>query len=175
MPALLLVTLSLLTLVVRVAAPLGRPSEGRVQHVVTLNLRERLLYHRTGLYAFGVILLLVALARLLSPQLQIIAVLACYAVVMIPIRYRFTTDGVGVNTVVFRRWSEFESVEQATRSITLRGAPGNGRLVLRLLSAHQEQALAAARRHIRGERRTPPRAARKGGNRNRHTAARGAR
>jgi hypothetical protein len=175
MPALLLIVLSLLLMVVRVAAPLGRSSEGRVQLVITLGLRERLLYHRTGLYAFGVILLLVALARLLSTQLQIIAVLACYGVLMIPVRYRFTTAGVGVNNVVFRRWSEFEGVERAARSITLRGAPGNGRFVLRLLGAHRDEALAVVRRHVRAEGQAPPSAGRKGGSRNRHAAARGAR
>src|SRR5215213_1269881 len=124
MAALLLVTCSLLIMLARVAGPIGQPAEGRELRVVALGLRERVLYHRTGLYAFGAILLLLAATRLLSPTLQLLAVLACYAVLMVPIRYRFTSAGVAVNRVVFRRWREFAAVEAGRRSLTLRGVPG---------------------------------------------------
>ncbi len=149
MPALVLVVSSLLVMVVRVAAPLGQTVEGQELLTVRLGLRERLLYHRSGLYAFGLILLLLGLAGLLPYQFQLLAVLACYGVLMIPVRYRLTSAGVGVNAVVFRRWSEFGGITTSPRAITLRGRPGNGRFALRLLVSHQPEALAVIRRHVR--------------------------
>src|SRR5205814_2068280 len=105
----------------------------------------------SGLYAFALILLLLVLGGLVTPTVELLAILGVYAVLMLPIRYRFTTAGVAVNSVVFRRWSEFEGVEVSPRALTLRGRPGNGRLTLRLLSADQPHALALIRRHLRAE------------------------
>lgn len=149
MPALLLVVSSLLVMVVRVAAPLGQPATGQELLIVRLGLRERLLYHRSGLYAFGLILLLLGLAGLVPYQLQVLAVLACYGVLTIPVRYRLTSEGVGANGVVFRRWAEFDGVETSARAIILRGRPGNGRFALRLFTSHQPEALAVIRRRMR--------------------------
>lgn len=148
MPALLLVVFSLLLMLARVAAPFGRAPLGRPLLTVRLGLPERVLYHRSGLYAFGAILLLVSVGGLLSTPFLLLAVLACYGVLTVPVRYRLTSDGIGVNTVVFRRWSEFGAVDANARAITLRGTPGSGRFTVRLLAAHQSDALAVIRRHV---------------------------
>lgn len=148
MPALVLVVLSLLVMVGRVAAPLGQRAEGQELLVVRLGPRERMLYHRTGLYAFGVILLLLALTGLLRYQFQILAIVACYGVLTAPVRYRLTTTGLGVNGVVFRRWPEFCQVETSAHAITLHGTPGNGRFTLRLLRANQTEALRVIERQL---------------------------
>jgi hypothetical protein len=151
MPALLLVVLSLVMMAARVAAPFGQRIEGRELLVVRLSFVERVLFHRSGLYAFGVILLLVGVTGLLPVPFQVLAVLACYGVLTIPVRYRLTDAGIGLNNVVFRRWSEFNGVDVSSRAITLRGRPGNGRFTVRLLSAHKSEPLRAIRRHIRAE------------------------
>jgi len=56
---------------------------------------------------------------------------------------------VGVNGVVFRRWSEFDGVEASRRAITLPGRAGRARFTLRLLAAHQAGALDIIRRQVR--------------------------
>src|SRR5215204_5640593 len=151
MAALLLVLLSLLVMLSRVTGPVGQRVDGREEGVIMLGVRERVRYHRTGLYAFAVILLLLAATRLLSMPMQVLAVAACYAVLMVPIRYRFTSVGVAVNRVVFRRWDEFSGVDRGERSVTLVGTDGHAALTLRLLGAHQDEVLALIRRHVRIE------------------------
>jgi hypothetical protein len=150
MAALLLVVLSLLLMLSRVTAPFGQKIEGRETDAIVLGFRERMLYHRSGLYAFGVILLLLAVARLLSTPMQLLAVAGCYAVLMVPIRYRFTNEGIGVNGVVFRRWREFASIEEDGRSLTLTGSSGTRAFTLRVSGRHREEALRLLRRFVRG-------------------------
>jgi hypothetical protein len=150
MAALLLVVLSLLLMLSRVAAPFGQRIEGRETETIVLSFRERMLYHRSGLYAFGVILLLLAFARLLSVPMQLLAVAGCYAVLIVPVRYRFTSEGIGVNGVVFRRWRDFTAIEEGPRYLTLTGAPDTRAFTLRVSGRHREEALRLLRRFVRG-------------------------
>ncbi len=149
MAAVALVASSLILILCRTVAPFGQRVAGRELLTVRLGLRERILYHRTGLYAFAVILLLLAAGGLLSSPLQLLAVLACYGVLLIPVRYRLTSAGVAVNNVVFRRWSEFAAVDVTPRALTLRARPGYRPFTLRLLAEHQPAALAVVRRQLR--------------------------
>ncbi len=149
MAAVALVVSSLILMLCRTVAPFGQRVEGQELLTVRLGLRERIVYHRRGLYAFGVILLVLAAGGLLSRPLQVLAVLACYGVLLIPLRYRLTSVGVAVNNVVFRRWSEFAEVDVTPRALTLRGRPGYRPFTLRLLAQHQPAALAVVRRQLR--------------------------
>ncbi len=149
MPALALLGASLLLLLMRVWLPHGQSPAGRAVAEVRLGFRERMLLQRTNLYAFGLILLLLAVSGAVPYLFELIAIAFAYGILSIPVRYRFTSDGVGLNNVVFRRWSEFRGFVPGARSIRLQGAEGMRDFHVRLLAGHQAPALDVVRRHVR--------------------------
>lgn len=168
MAAVVLVVSSLLLMLCRTVVPFGQQVEGRELLTVRLGLRERILYHRTGLYAFAAILLLLAAGGVLSRPVQVLAMLAGYGVLLIPVRYRLTTAGIAVNNVVFRRWSEFAGVGVTARAVTLHGRPGHRRFTVRVLPEHQPAVLAVIHRRVSP---AEPERARRGGRRARRASA----
>ncbi len=142
------VLLTLGTALMRVHAIPGTRVEGKVEREVALTFRERLRYHRASLYALGVLLLLGASAGLMTPLLELVAVVAFYAVVSMPVRYRFTSAGVAINNVVFRRWSEFRGHQVNKRQLLLLGKPGLSRFPMLLAGDRQKPALAVVARRL---------------------------
>jgi hypothetical protein len=152
MPSLILLALSLAFMLARVVAPAGPKPEGRVLREVTLNLRERLAMQQLNLIAFGVILVLLTIGHWIRLPFEILAILAAYGILMVPARYTLTTTGIGLNRVVFRRWSEFAAVETTPQKVHLIGRPGNGRFPIWLRGQHQNEVLGLVRRNIYGSR-----------------------
>jgi len=134
----------------RVLAPAGPKPEGKVLREVPLSFLERLHMQRLNLIALAMILLLGAIGHWIKLPFEILAIVAAYGIIMIPARYILTNTGIGLNRVVFRRWSEFEAVETAPQKITLIGRPGNGRFPIWLRGPRQQEVLSLVRRHVRG-------------------------
>jgi Amt family ammonium transporter len=111
-------------MLMRVYLPYGQRAQGRDRRTTTLDFHERLLLQRKNVYAIGVVLLITALGGLSSPLIQAVVVMAVLAILCIPVRYRLTDDGIGLNNVVFRRWEEFQGLVAGPRSYVLLGDNG---------------------------------------------------
>lgn len=157
MPGFALVILSLGFMLFRVVSPRGVTVQGRILRTVTLNFRERLQLQRTNMLCLGVILLLGGLGHWVPLPFELLAIVASYGVLMVPVRYQITSHGIGLNRVIFRRWDEFAEIEASSQRIVLRGRPGNGRLTIWLRDVHQADVLSLLRRYVHGANRASAR------------------
>ena len=124
MPVIALFGLMLIITLMRVALPVGAQVEGRVVREFRLSFRERLRLQRTNVYLIGTALLIGGLAGWLPVFVELVVVLGVFAILAIPARYILTDQGIALNHVVFRPWKEFRCIEDAGRSLCLRGFPG---------------------------------------------------
>lgn len=145
----------LIIMLMRVALPFGTKAEGGLVKEIRLSFWERLLFHRVSIYAIGLVLLITALSGLLSRPLELVVVLAVFAVLLVPVRYIMTTQGVGLNNVVFRPWADFTGVEATRRRLRLIARSGLRPFDLHLLGNRQEETLGALRRFIKFANRRP--------------------
>ncbi|HEX4207823.1 MAG TPA: ammonium transporter, partial [Ktedonobacteraceae bacterium] len=83
-----------------------------------------------NMYTLGALLLLSAIGGWFSTPVEIAFILLALGVVNLPMRYHFTLNGIACNNVLFRKWSEFESVHIHGARITL--MPRNGFAPLKL-------------------------------------------
>src|SRR5258708_40271299 len=98
-------------MLVRTGLPFGVKAEGRNLASVSLTFRERMLLHRSDIYALGVMLLLSAIGGWFTWKLEIVFILVAMAIVNLPKRYHFTTTGIAYNNVMFRSWKEFKAIQ----------------------------------------------------------------
>jgi Amt family ammonium transporter len=129
-------------MLVRTALPIGVPAEGKLLNSVVLSFREKLLTHRTNMYALGVLLLLSALGQWFSTPMTIALILIAFAIVNLPMRYKFTTQGFATNNVFFRKWKEFEYVRVHGARVTLMPRQGFAAQHLFLSTSRQKEVLA---------------------------------
>ncbi len=94
----------------RIGLPFGVRTEGNVSAKVALTFRERLLLHRTNMYALGAILVLSAIGQWFPTTIEIVLILVALSIINLPIRYLFSTQGIACNNVLFRNWKEFAYV-----------------------------------------------------------------
>jgi hypothetical protein len=107
----LLIGVMLITMLTRVFLPIGQTTEGTTISKIKLPFQYRLLYHRTSVYMIGTVMVLGGVGQWMSFALQVVMVMGAFAIISIPVKYHFTTEGVALNNVVFRRWDEFETYE----------------------------------------------------------------
>lgn len=141
MAVVLLLALMLAIAAMRVYLPLGAKVEGKPLGVITLSFRERLLVQRTNLYLIGVVILLGALSGFLTGPLELIAVLATFAVLTIPVRYRITSQGIALNNVVFRSWTDFRGYRDERTSVVLDAVEGQRSFRMHVLGANRDLAV----------------------------------
>src|SRR5436190_4608041 len=115
----------------RATALRAAPIEGTELGEVALSFRERLQYHRGMVYCVAGLLLLGALTGVIHTGLELVLAGAALAVVNVPVRYRFTTRGIALGRVLFRRWEEFQGYRASKKGAILIGKPGNGGFRLR--------------------------------------------
>ncbi|HEX9131514.1 MAG TPA: ammonium transporter [Ktedonobacteraceae bacterium] len=137
----LLVGCSLMLMLLRIGLPLGIRSEGKTVATVTLTYREKLLLHRTNLYAFGVLLLLGAIGKWFTTPVEVVLILVALGIINLPVRYYFTTQGIARNNVLFRKWKEFEYARYYRTKLTLMPRGGFGSLPLYVLASRQDEVL----------------------------------
>jgi hypothetical protein len=126
----------------RVGGPFGRAIPGAPLREHRLNVRERLVLHRHSIYALGAVLLLGAATGAIPRPVEIAGVLGAFAVVLgLPAVNRLTREGIGLNGVVSRPWSEFAGVEETGRGLRLRGKPGLGDFSVVCLGRESRRAL----------------------------------
>jgi uncharacterized membrane protein len=139
----MLLVLMLAIAAMRVYLPVGAKIEGKPLGVITLSFRERLLVQRTNLYLIGIVILMGALSGFLTGPLELVAILATIAVLTIPVRYRVTSQGVALNNVVFRSWTDFRGYREERASVVLDAVEGQRNFRMHLLGANRDVAVKA--------------------------------
>ncbi len=149
---LVLVSMAIMWTLWRAWLPVGVAAPGRLLLEVPLGWRERWRWHRKNLYALAILILLGALGGWLPLLGQGMIAGLALLVLLLPLRYRFTEEGVALNNVFFRRWEEFRAYRAEPWGIRLEGAGPPCALYLPPGARNQVQALVDARlRHaVRG-------------------------
>src|SRR5260221_9671868 len=106
----LLVGCLFMLMFLRIGLPFGVRTEGNVSAKVALTFRERLLLHRTNMYALGAILVLSAIGQWFPTTIEIVLILVALSIINLPISYLFSSQGIACNNVLFRSWKEFAYV-----------------------------------------------------------------
>src|SRR2546421_1767315 len=152
----LLIGCSFILMLVRIGVPFGIKSEGRVVATVTLTYREKLLLHRTNLYALGALLVLRAIGQWFPTTVELRIILAALALVNLPVRYQFTTLGIACNNVLFRKWKEFEYARYRGAKLTLVPRNGFASLPLFVLASRQDEVFPYFQRFLQVRNEAPP-------------------
>ena len=126
MAVVLLLALMLCIMAMRVFLPWGAALHGKVLRTITLSFRERMLLQRTNLYLISAVVIVTAAAGVLSYGLELVVILAAFAILTIPVRYRITSEGIALNNVVFRPWSDFSGYHDERLAVVLEGAGQRG-------------------------------------------------
>ncbi|WP_322802420.1 hypothetical protein [Thermoflexus sp.] len=142
---LVLVSMALMWTLWRAWLPVGVAAPGRLLLEVPLGWRERWRWHRKNLYALAILILLGALGGWLPLLGQGMIAGFALLVLLLPLRYRFTEEGVALNNVFFRRWEEFRAYRAEPWGIRLEGAGPPCALYLPPEARNQVQALVGAR------------------------------
>jgi Amt family ammonium transporter len=152
----LLIGCSFILMLVRIGLPFGIKSEGSVVATVTLTYREKLLLHRTNLYAIGALLVLSAIGKWFPTSVELVIILAALALVNLPVRYQFTTMGIACNNVLFRKWKEFEYARYRGAKFTLVPRKGFGALPLIVLASRHDEVFPHFQRFLQVRNEAPP-------------------
>src|SRR5438477_6643456 len=152
----LLVGCCFVLMFLRIGLPFGIQANGRTVARVGLTFRERLLLHRTNMYALGALLVLSALGKWFSLPIEIALMLVALAIVNLPIRYQFTSEGIACNNVLFRRWKEFEYVRVHGARLTLMPRGGYAPLRLVVLASRHKEVLPSFQRFLQVRHEAPP-------------------
>ena len=115
--------------------------EGTPTGDVLLSFRERVQYHRSTVYSVGGLMLLGAVTGYISAGFELIIAGATLALVQLPIRYRFTTQGVALGRLLFRPYSEFIGYRASSKGVALVGKTGNGSFWVRATGPRQDAAV----------------------------------
>src|SRR5258706_327779 len=152
----LLIGCSFMLMLVRIGLPFGIKSEGSVVATVTLTYREKLLLHRTNLYAIGALLVLSAIGKWFPTSVELVIILAALALVNLPVRYQFTTMGIACNNVLFRKWKEFEYARYHGAKLTLVSRKGFSALPLIVLASRHDEVFPYFQRFLQVRNEAPP-------------------
>ena len=141
MPFVFLFGAMLIVMLLRIAPPIGVRIDGEPVGKVTLSMRERVRLQRTNIYAIGAMLLVTALAGNIPLFVEVIVIAGVLAILMIPVRYVLTTEGLALNRTVFRHWTEFRGVEADAAGVKL--VPVDGVRQFRLVLSSEKAAVVA--------------------------------
>ncbi len=140
--------LMLLVMLARVYLPLGVEVRGKVLYRANLSLVERYLLHRVNFYAIGAVLVLMTVTGNISNGFQLFIVIGAQVISLIPVRCVLTSEGVALNNVVFRSWSDFGSYRTSARRVTLIGREGSRSLNIPIVAEHQRDLVKILGRHL---------------------------
>ena len=122
--------------------------EGTPTGDVALSFGERLRYHRSTVYSVGGLMLLGAVTGYISAGFELVVAAATLALLQLPIRYRFTTQGVALGRLLFRPYSEFAGYRATKTGVALAGKSGNGSFWVRATGVRKEAAVKLVARRL---------------------------
>src|SRR5215216_957229 len=120
-----LFVLMLLVTLMKVYLPKGVQVPGKQQFELNLTFIERLIYQRVNLYSLGAVLALMTVTGSIANGIQLLVIVITEAILTIPVKVAATTQGLAINHVVFREWSDFAGFITSGRLITLQPKDGS--------------------------------------------------
>ena len=144
----LLLMIMLIIMLMRIMLPVGAKTKGKYVAEVRLSFRERLLLQRTNIYAIGIVLLLTTVTGNLSRSWELLVVVVAFLLLMMRVRNHVTSEGIALNNVVYREWSDFTGYEVRRRGIRLLPQEKMRPFDIILIGKHREQALKLVRAHL---------------------------
>ncbi len=121
---------------------------GKVLAKVPLNFWQKIMVHRVSLYSLGAVLILGLLAGWVSGLFEWIMLIVAFAILLLPMNYTFTTQGVAVGDAIFRTWDEFVGYDVRGSHIVLQHPSPFSSLTLFVTSVEREKVLTYITRRI---------------------------
>lgn len=134
----LLIGCSFMFLLLRIGLLYGVRTEGVAVTSVQLSFGEKLLLQRKNMYAVGAILILSAIGQWFPTTIEVVLILAAFAIINLPVRYHFTSAGIACNNVLFRPWKEFRYARLRGAKLTLMPHQGFAPLHLYIMPSRQK-------------------------------------
>lgn len=159
---LLLLTAMFGIAILRVYLPMPTKVEGKVLGRITLTFRERMLVQRTNFYLIGAVILMGAVGGFISGPIEMVVILATLGLLLIPARYTITSQGIALNNVVFRSWTDFTGFREERMSLVLEAVEGQRDFRLHVLGSNRDAARQAVQRLLSKSGASPARSARAG-------------
>jgi hypothetical protein len=103
---------------------------GRVIQTVPMNIWQRINIHRSSLLALATAVVFGKAAGWLPDMLAVMITGFTLMLLLIPMKYTFTTQGVAIGDAIFRPWSEFTGMKVQSRQVVLENPSAFGRLTL---------------------------------------------
>ena len=138
----------LVFMLMRIHLPIGARAVGKPVKKVGFSLQERFNLQRLNLYGIAVFLLVAIVSGEIDTGALIVMLIATQVVLALPVRCVITSQGIGLNNVVFRTWQEFTSFSVEPRRLVLMGQDGTRPLFMPLLAEHQKEVLPILRRFL---------------------------
>jgi hypothetical protein len=127
-----------LALYLRIWSPWGEPEVGNLVRRVNLPLLGRLRMHGPA----AAVLIAAALAfwglGLVSPPTVVIVVALLGALIVMPMTYTLTSQGIRLGKTPFRRWTEFGGVARRRGGVRLQGVAGARSLTVWLSGGRED-------------------------------------
>jgi hypothetical protein len=144
----LLIAMILMAMLARTRPYRRMEVPGRILAAYPLTLWQKILFHRSSLMALGFAVFFGSVFQWLpNPFGWMIAAFAG-VILLMPMQYRLTTDGVAFGEAAFRPWSEFTGVAADTKGLRLDHPSRFGRLTLPVPPARMDNVITQVRRHL---------------------------
>ncbi len=116
-------------------------TSGKVLKSVALSFWQRVRFHRNSLLALAMGITLGLAGGWLPPRLGLFAAGFALAILVLPMSYTFTTQGIAVGTAIFRPWEEFSHIHRKPSGVILEHSSFFGRLTLFIKPAELDSVL----------------------------------
>ncbi len=125
-----LIALLLMTMFAKVRPWVKVQTPGKVLKTVPMGWWARVQVHRSTLLALGFVLVFGTTTGWLAPSLAFMIGAFSLVMLLIPMRYTFTSQGVAVGEAMFRAWDEFTGIRTLSNRVELQHPHRLGRLSL---------------------------------------------
>ncbi|HNB51656.1 MAG TPA: hypothetical protein PK530_06920 [Anaerolineales bacterium] len=125
-----LIALLLMTMFAKVRPWAKVQTPGKVLKTIPMGWRARVQVHRSTLMALGFVILFGTGTGWLATPLAFMIGAFSLAMLFIPMRYTFTSQGVAIGEAMFRGWDEFTGIRTLSNRVELQHPQWLGRLSL---------------------------------------------
>lgn len=113
---------SIVLMLARVYQPwVDRPGNALIP-AFKVPLRARIRIQRFNAYAFVGLMILAAVSGWLTGPFELFALALAFVVMLLPVRYTLTDEGIVLGRTAVRRWAEFSGMELKAGRVRLKGA-----------------------------------------------------
>jgi hypothetical protein len=145
----ILIALLLMSMMATARPILKQPIPGKTLETIRLGLLPKLVIHRSNLLALLTGCVFTILAGWLPLNIAAIVAVFALVVLLMPMQYTLTTQGVAVGQAIFRPWSDFSGFKASKSSLELANPSIFGRLTLFVQPAQMDSVLKYVERHVK--------------------------